>query len=185
MHSSYKISNYKISLKAYNLNWEDTISVLKTSGLHTTIYNNFLVFKTCFIFTIFKPQHTKVSHINITKIKKRSKIIEALNICNNLIKANLLLETLKIDNITASAFYGLQNLDLEKFFHANCKSANIKYNRDKFPGAFVKTSRGTALAFHSGKVVFVGCKNKLELKCLLKTIKRLIKQYKNAHMPIV
>ncbi len=47
----------------------------------------------------------------------------------------------------------------------------ISYNNEKFPGMFLKVKIGnkrigTIIIFHSGKVVFVGCKRLRNLRCL-------------------
>jgi TATA-box binding protein (TBP) (component of TFIID and TFIIIB) len=52
----------------------------------------------------------------------------------------------------------------------------MKYNNEKFPGLFVKFKEGTAILFHSGKVVLVGCKNEENLKCLTTNIYVAMKQ---------
>ena len=56
---------------------------------------------------------------------------------------------------------------------------SIQYNNERFPGLFVKFERnlkkvGTAIVFHSGKIVIVGCKGLDELKCLSQAVSALI-----------
>lgn len=130
-----------------------------------------MIFKSKYIYTLFKPKLSgeRQSHLNITRLKSRSKIRKALDICKLVIKGLLLEDTKKIDNITASATFN-QNINLRNFFELYSSQLSIKYNRDKFPGAFVKTSCGTALLFHSGKIIIVGCKKKSEIKWLLNMV---------------
>ncbi len=47
---------------------------------------------------------------------------------------------------------------------------SMKYNNEKFPGLFVKFEIGTAILFHSGKIVLVGCKNEKDLECIRSNI---------------
>jgi transcription initiation factor TFIID TATA-box-binding protein len=50
------------------------------------------------------------------------------------------------------------------------KFTNIKYNNEKFPGLFVKFNIGTAIIFHSGKIVIVGSKSIENIECVLNLI---------------
>jgi TATA-box binding protein (TBP) (component of TFIID and TFIIIB) len=42
----------------------------------------------------------------------------------------------------------------------------MKYNNEEFPGLFVKKDIGTAILFHRGTIVLVGCNSKENLKKL-------------------
>ena len=83
------------------------------------------------------------------------------------------MKQIKVDNIIATL--NIQKpIDLvsvceKKLFES------IKYNNEKFPGLFVKFKEGTAILFHSGKIVLVGCKTKKDLKCLTLNICAVIK----------
>lgn len=187
MKTSYKIRNYKISFKVKELNWVRVIELLKQENIKVSFFHNFIVFKSRYIYTLFKPRVAKPdeSHVNVTQLKSKSKICKAVSIFEKLVQCTVTKETVRVDNITASGFFPIQSIDLQKFYQQHSREVQIKYNRDKFPGAFVKTEQGTALLFHTGKVVFVGCRERRQIKCQLRLLKSLMMKSANALTPIV
>jgi len=172
MNINFIISNYKVSVKVCDLDWKKTLELLKNCQLNFKQHSNFISFKSVYTFTLFKPKGNQ-AHANITNIKLIKEGSEALRVLQSLVGGKVLSHTFKIDNITASA--NLQKtVNLEKFFIQNHIHTAIKYNRDKFPAAFIKGSAGTILLFHSGKVILVGCKTKDQLVCLYTKLLKLL-----------
>lgn len=176
MSTDYKISNYKLSIKIAKLDWNATLILLKKCQQLFKIHNNFLVFKVgqpnTFTYTLFKPKLPTAAHLNITNIKCKSVFGHALETIQKFVCGKLILDTLRIDNITASTSLA-HPINLENFLSKNSKSYSIKYNKDKFPGAFIKTSIGTILLFYTGKIILVGCKKEEQIKELIGTIHNL------------
>ena len=83
------------------------------------------------------------------------------------------MKNVTIDNIIATLNMN-RSIDLvlvceRKLFES------IKYNNELFAGLFVKFEKGTAIIFHSGKIVLVGCKNIENLEWLTQNICAVIK----------
>jgi TATA-box binding protein (TBP) (component of TFIID and TFIIIB) len=159
---NYTITNVKVSVKSTPIALSN---VLKLEGVIKT-YNNFIVLQSKYTYTIFKTSKLSENHINITKIPKLEKIEDAIE---NL-KQHVQFSTKKVtvDNIIASIKLGYR-IDLvsvceKKLFES------MKYNSDIFPGLYVKFGIGTAILFHSGRIVLVGVKNEKDLQCLTQSI---------------
>lgn len=170
-----KVTNIKVSIHCHKISLDSVKNLCEKKLFKTKIFNNFILFESKFVYTIFKnKENNNYNHINITKIKNKLELKEALK---QLFIFNIkpIKDTLKIDNVTGS-------LDLKKeiklrdsiIFTSNYNfdgNIFISYNNEKFPGAFLKIQKekkkiGTILVFHSGKVVFLGCKTIKNLKCL-------------------
>jgi TATA-box binding protein (TBP) (component of TFIID and TFIIIB) len=99
-----------------------------------------------------------------------SKIKKALSNLRVLLKCNIV--SVKIDNIIATTDT-YQQINLRKLL----KDQNFKikkYNNEIFPGLFAKFKKGTAIIFHSGKVVIVGCKKLHHIPWIIQQITRHI-----------
>ena len=134
------------------------------------------------------PQHVNVT--NLRSGKELRRLIEILFA----IGLTYMPGTAVVDNVTG--LMTVEKLVLEKVIKAvssNKQEAcqildrkfgashglSIQYNNERFPGLFVKFERnlkkvGTAIVFHSGKIVIVGCKGLDELKCLSQAVSALI-----------
>jgi TATA-box binding protein (TBP) (component of TFIID and TFIIIB) len=163
---SYKIANVKVSIKTLSLSLDIVYNCLKLKGLNCIHYTNFLVIKNKYTYIIFKTNKQKENHINITKIPNLSNVKEAIDLITNLTQC--IVTSFKIDNIIATSSAN-QKLNLDKIVKEK-KFNQIKYNNEKFPGLFLKFNKGTAILFHSGKIVIVGCKSEEAIKCLIKKI---------------
>lgn len=163
----YNISNVKVSIKTSPIAL-NTVLALKLSVKN---YKNFIVLKDKYTYTIFKTNLKFENHINITKIPKLSKITDSINHLKSYIVFSLI--DMKIDNIIATLKHN-QPIDLVSVCERKLFES-MKYNNERFPGLFVKFEIGTAILFHSGKIVLVGCKNENDLKCLTTSIFAVIK----------
>ena len=162
----YQIANVKVSLKTSPLVLDTVYKNLITQSIVCKQYNNFLVVKSKFTYIIFKTNKKFENHINITKIPSVSNIFEAILLIKLLTNCEVAHQ--QIDNIIATTKHQsklcLKDIIEKKTFKS------IKYNNEKFPGLFLKFKEGTAILFHSGKIVIVGCKSIETLECLLSTI---------------
>jgi TATA-box binding protein (TBP) (component of TFIID and TFIIIB) len=163
---SYKIANVKVSVKTLSLSLDIVYQCASLKGLTCKNYTNFLVIKKKFTYIIFKTNKNNENHINITKIPNVSFVQEAIDLIKNL--TNCFITSTHIDNIIATTNSN-RELNLEQIVKEK-KFDQIKYNNEKFPGLFVKFVIGTAILFHSGKIVIVGCKSEESIKCLIKKI---------------
>ena len=162
----YRISNVKVSLKT------SPISLNSVFSECTKNCKNFIVLKKKYTYVIFKTNKESVNHVNIKKIPSLDKVFDLIEYLRNFFDFKVI--KLSIDNIIASLKLShcidLVSICEKKLFQS------MKYNNEKFPGLFVKFKEGTAILFHSGKVVLVGCKNEENLKCLTTNIYVAMKQ---------
>jgi TATA-box binding protein (TBP) (component of TFIID and TFIIIB) len=171
---SVELTNIKVSIKCNQESLDSVENNIKEKNLTYKRYNNFIVLRSDFVYTIFRQSKNKNNHINITKIKKYENISKAVENLKNF-NLNVIDETLKIDNITGSLNLGKEVYiqDIISSVKSNSFSKNIiiSYNNEKFPGLFLKVKDkdikvGTIIVFYSGKVIFVGCKSSEDLECL-------------------
>lgn len=167
---SVNVTNIKVSVNLEKQSLDSVEKKIKDSRLAYKKYNNFIVLRDNFVYTIFRSGKNNFNHVNITKIKHFFEVEEAIDILQNL-DLNINRKSLKIDNITGSIDLKkeVRIEDVIELISSNANFSNIKisYNNEKFPGLFLKLkSVGTIIIFYSGKVVFVGCKTAENLECL-------------------
>jgi len=112
--------------------------------------------------------------INITGVKNENLIPIVINkFC---IETNIstLISPYVIDNISATyKFKSIKPVNLSKLLISikeDPRVISVKFCREKFPGAFIKTKNGTIIWFSSNKVTSVGGKNKTDLNILYEII---------------
>lgn len=166
----YVIRNIKVSVKIDKLD-----NIIKHNFLKKiSVHNNFIVVKNIFTYILFKPKKlTSLCHLNITKIKCFSDISQAIAIAKCIFKGHLRINTLQIDNITATTQLN-EGLQLSEIYNKHHKSFKLKYNNDVFPGLHCKLSFGSVILFHSGKLIFVGCKSSKDIENLINQVQTLI-----------
>jgi TATA-box binding protein (TBP) (component of TFIID and TFIIIB) len=126
---------------------------------------NFVVMTDTYSYTIFKTVKLE-NHINITKIPNLEKVQDAIQQLKKHFK--FCAKLIRVDNIMAT-------IDIERPIDliSVCEKKlfeNIKYNSEVFPGLTVEFDNGSATFFHSGKIVILGVKNIIDLKCLIQNI---------------
>jgi len=161
-----EIRNVKISLKSSNISLNNASRYLTDSQIAHKIYNNFITFKKDFTFVLFKQSSNSTNHINVSKLKTEKDIEKACDIIKNLFYVDIVF--VKIDNIVSTTNLK-KELNLTEIITSNL-FPNIKYNPEQFPGLFVNLERGSAILFHSGKVVIVGCKTNEDLKWVVREV---------------
>lgn len=171
---SVQLTNVKVSLKSEDISLHSVLDKSIAEGYIVKRKLNFLVLRKNFVFTIFKKGKNNLHHINITKLRQVSDINIALV---DLEKLNIqyINNSLVIDNITGRLDIGEKLSIRELVYNYKSKSeylgrsnvVSFKYNNEKFPGIFIKFKDfGTSIVFHSGKVIFIGCKSEEKLQCL-------------------
>lgn len=160
----YKIANVKVSIKTKQLSLDIVLKICHEKELYCNNYKNFLVVKNVYTYIIFKKNKNDENHINITKIPTLDLVSDAIALIQQL--TNCFVISKSIDNIIASTCVKklLDLKEVSKLF------SNVKYNNEKFPGLFIKFKIGTAIIFHSGKIVIVGAKTEENIKCLIQKI---------------
>jgi len=171
----FKIKNVKTSLKIKKLSLNTVIEYLKTHNIGYIEKSNYIIIKFKYIYILFKPKSLLINHVNITKIPDLEYINKSVNVLTNEVFANLKIDIiyLKIDNITA--VYNLnKSIDLLDIVLKNCEKLKIKYNKEKFPGLFIRFDQGTLIIFHSGKIISVGCKSLDNLHVLFDELHKIL-----------
>lgn len=160
----YKIANVKVSIKTSAIVLDNVITTCSEKNLYCKNYKNFIVVKDLYTYIIFKQNKSNENHINITKIPNIDLVSNAIARIQDLTKSEILSH--KIDNIIASTL-SPKTLNLKVI---STLFSNVKYNNEKFPGLFIKFKLGTAILFHSGKIVIVGSKKEEDIQCLIQNI---------------
>lgn len=160
----YTITNVKVSIKTSKISLNN---VLVCNQSYQKNYKNFIVLKDKYTFIIFKTSKAKEeNHINITKIPSLEKVEHAVRHFTKIINCEV--NKIAVDNIIATVNAG-KKLCLASICRSG-KFKQVKYNNEKFPGAFLKFDVGTAILFHSGKIVLLGCKSINNIECLIANI---------------
>lgn len=163
----FKVANVKVSVKIQATPLDIVLELARANNILAKLYPNYIVLKAKYTFIIFKSSKKNNSnHINITKIPNISAISLAILEIESILKCVHF--NLSVDNIIASSNL-YKPLDLIEIVKQKSFD-KIKYNNQKFPGLFITFSKGTAIIFHSGKIVIVGCKRISQIKCILKKI---------------
>lgn len=180
MESTALVTNVKISIKCDPVSLHTVSEKAEDQAYKVKKSNNFIVLKRDFCVSLFKRKLGALyNHVNITKIRDFDSIDR---IISELKKIDVFCRTefLVVDNITGQLNTHVY-IDIRKFVNNNLQSVfdkytkdisvHVKYNNEKFPGAFLKFFKekrklGTSIVFHSGKVIFVGSKCLKDIQCL-------------------
>lgn len=180
MEPTAVVTNVKISTKCQPVSLHTVLEKAVEHAYRVKENNNFIILKREFCCSLFKRRSGSLyNHVNVTKIKSLldiDKILEELKKIDVCCRPELVV----VDNITGQLdthtnidIRRLVSSNLQSLFH-KCSSdisVHVRYNNEKFPGAFLKFFKqgrklGTSIVFHSGKIVFVGCKCEEDLQCL-------------------
>lgn len=175
----YKITNVKLSVKCKNISLDSVFDFCLQQNIPFTKFNNFLVLKSNYTYIIFKKStkniHHGEYHINITKIPSFEKISDCMEFLKRLSPAIKLL-SLKVDNISVS--YNLNCfVDIIKLQSSAKGDCDITYNKETFPGLFLKFKKGygTAIVFYTGKCVLLGSKNASHVENIVEKLLTFVK----------
>ena len=171
----FQIKNIKISLKITEIPLNSVLEHFQNTNVSYEIKSNYIIIKQKFIYVIFKSKNNFINHINITKIPDSINIRVSIEFFINIILENFKVHVLnyKIDNLTA--IYDMKKeIDQNKLADKLKTSHIIKFNKEKFPGLFIKLEQGTFIIFHTGKVNLVGCQNPSHLVTLFKKLNGIL-----------
>jgi TATA-box binding protein (TBP) (component of TFIID and TFIIIB) len=180
-----RLTNIKISLKCEELSLDSVQDFCVKSNYNLKVYSNFLVVRKKFVYSIFKKSLlTNLHHVNVTNIKSFKDIGEVLESLESF-GLTPLKNTVKIDNLSGLIITekNIKLPDLVRTIKENSEKNFshfdfvLSYNNEVFPGLFLKVfikepnrKIGTAIIFHSGKIILVGSKNLEDIECLSKII---------------
>lgn len=171
----FEIKNIKISLKITKIPLNSVINQFEKENISYNTKNNYIIVRRVFVFIFFKPKSSEISHINITGIPNIESIYESITILKDIILKSLIIIPLnfKIDNLTAVYDYK-QFIDQIEILKRSKDKHIVKFNKEKFPGLFIKVKFGTFIIFHTGKVNLVGCQDISHLQVLFEQLKSII-----------
>jgi TATA-box binding protein (TBP) (component of TFIID and TFIIIB) len=174
----YKITNIKISVKCKNVSLDSVKKNLENSNIAYKTYNNYIVTKNLFTYIIFKKNINNIeniNHVNITNIQSLELLDKAINNIQQF-DCNIELLSYKIDNITVSKNF-FRSFSIYCLISKIPSEIKITYNSETFPGVFLKfpNKEGTAIIFHTGKCVILGCKTVKNIEHILETLSSIVK----------
>lgn len=160
----FVIKNIKFSLKIKNISLNSVLDELKEQKINFETKGNYVVIRDIYVYILFRSRSFILNHINITKIPSVNQINFSVDHLQRKILKNLKIEICKeqIDNLTATYNIG-QEINQLRFLQKNKKHHTIKFNKEKFPGLFIKVPLGTFIIFHTGKINVVGCQSPFHL----------------------
>lgn len=168
----FQIKNIKISLKIKPIYLNSVLKHFDKERITYKIKNNYVIINNKFVYILFKPRDSIIKHINVTKIPDIESISNSLNLLKDTI-SYLIILSYKIDNITAVYDYK-KEINQLKILNNHKHLFNLKFNKEKFPGLFLKVLLGTFIIFHTGKVNLVGCKDPAHLFNLFEQLKKIL-----------
>jgi TATA-box binding protein (TBP) (component of TFIID and TFIIIB) len=171
----FEVKNIKISLKITKIPLNSVISQFEDENLPYKIKNNYIILRKVFVYILFKPKNSEISHINITGIPNVESISNSIDILTKIILKSLIITPLdyKIDNLTAVYDYK-KKIDQFKILNNSINNYLVRFNKEKFPGLFIKVELGTFIIFHTGKVNLVGCQNISHLQVLFEQLESIL-----------
>jgi len=196
-------TNIKISFKIQTVSLSTVQESCSSLGYKLKRFANFLVVRPfasakegpSWVCTVFKKNLAGEvpQHVNVTNIKSFGEIEVVTSYLANL-KLIALPGTVNIDNVTGLMHAGklilyevVKHIQVRK--NQVCENLSSKfpgvhtlsvhYNNERFPGLFIKFKKnkskfGTAIVFHSGKIVIIGCKCLSQLRWIAGAVSVLI-----------
>lgn len=161
------VKNIKISVKATDpASAIGNIARLRPGFVSKRKQSFFVLRPDEFVYCIYYS-----GHINVTGLKRLDDVRKSCLFLRRELSLNILEGSAKIDNITsATEVQSDQYFNLTRFVSqlaasafystacSRCKIVGLCYNKQVFPGAFIRTDIGTILFFNTNKVVCVGTK---------------------------
>ncbi len=174
----YKITNIKISVKCKNICLDTVKTFLNNSIIPFKKYNNYIVTTLKYTYIIFKKNIKNIDdifHVNITNIPTLDCLSDAIDILRKFDKNTTTL-TYTVDNITVSKDFK-HNINIQNLITNIPTDIKATYNSETFPGVFFKFPNkiGTAILFHTGKCVFLGCKTVANIETILSKLVEIVK----------
>jgi hypothetical protein len=170
----FDIKNIKVSLKLNSISLNSVLINLEKNQIEYSVKSNYIIFRKEFVYVLFKPKHLIINHVNITKIPDVVSITKSIDNFKSILNFQLEIQSFKIDNLTA--VYDLKKeISQLKILNSFKDIYHIKFNKEKFPGLFLRVEFGTFIIFHTGKVNLVGCQDPLSLQFLFSQLLDILK----------
>ena len=169
MHT-YRTSNVKVSIKLSAVCLNTVIEQCARARVRCRKFHNFVVVYGAYTFTLFKRGSAGVCHVNVCGILCPCYVDSAVAYVCSFTQQQAAL-SFCIDNITATIDLG-RCVGLSHLQQAARSLPDLRstFNKQKFPGLFIKFERGTAIIFASGKVNIVGVKNEEEILAISRSL---------------
>jgi TATA-box binding protein (TBP) (component of TFIID and TFIIIB) len=165
----FQITNIKLSLKLQSVSLDSVENICEKKNIYFKTYPNFIVIKTKYTYILFKENNQNINHLNVTKIPCFLDIEDSIELFATLMNRSIFTKQQTIDNITANLSLN-KNINLSHFASLYKNDYFITYKNETFSGLCIRFLSGTALLFHTGSVVIIGCKNTKDIKWILKKI---------------
>lgn len=173
----YKITNIKISVKCKNICLNTVKEFLCVSQIPFSKYNNYIVVKHKYTYIIFKKNlktSEDIYHVNITKLNSLDCLSEAINNIKFLCLGAIIC-SYTIDNISVSKNFN-KSINIKDLITTLPLDIRATYNSETFPGVFLKYPNkiGTAILFHTGKCVLLGCKTVNNIDSIVESLIKIL-----------
>lgn len=171
----FTIKNIKISFKIQRISLNTVLKHLNEKNMAYELKSNYIILRCQFVFIIFKSKDLTVSHINVTKIGQMSDMDTVEKVFKDDVfnLDEIVILNKQIDNITA-VYSHHEQIVLQKIIEQVKETKTVIYNREKFPGLFLRCKIGTLIFFHTGKVIAVGVKTEHDLYLLFNDLKAFL-----------
>jgi hypothetical protein len=171
----FNVKNIKLSLKAEKISLNSVVNCLEQNWIPFEVKGNYLVIRHKYVYIFFKLRDSIIKHINVTKIPNVNDIEDCISNLKNVILKGIetVISECKIDNLTA-IYDAKYCINLMKVLDNNKSNFLIRYNKEKFPGLFIRTDKGTFIIFHTGKVNLVGCQSPDHLPTLFECLEKIL-----------
>jgi TATA-box binding protein (TBP) (component of TFIID and TFIIIB) len=171
----FNTKNIKISLRSEKISLNSVIEYLNKNLIVYQIKGNYIVIREKYVYIFFKLKDSLICHINVTKIPNFESIKDSIELLQQKILngSDINISEYKIDNLTA--IYDAKTcIDLLRVVENARSKYRVRYNKEKFPGLFIRTDQGTFIIFHTGKVNLVGCQHPDHLPVLFKCLENIL-----------
>jgi len=168
----FTIKNVKISIQIEEISLEYLRNYLSTHCIIFEEKSNFLIIKQSNIFLFYKLKKGITKHINATKISSLTNIEHCVSSLKTLLPF-LHIINVNVDNISSN-YSHYNTLNIPNII-TQCKDNYIlTYNRERFPGLYIKFTNGTLILFHTGKIISLGAKTQSDLNILFENLLKII-----------
>ncbi len=85
----FEVKNIKISLKISKIPLNSVINQFEVENIQYKIKNIYIILRNIFVYILFKPKNSEISHVNITGIPNVESISKSIEINVNILDGNV------------------------------------------------------------------------------------------------